>query len=195
MAIENDGFSSFRKTPTVELIMPAPIRATSGSVLMLASPGFVKTSPPCPWSCGIPVGRIGFERKCGARREYEVGTPPRFIADQLPAMSRTRVVLRQQDVTGTYGEALTTACLEFQRTAERDDKARHRSLVPLIGSTGFGLLEGQTDAAEHVALKVASLAPGKIDCSFLIPRVAIFAGPQSHTSDHDVFFQSGAARQ
>src|SRR5262249_49399631 len=160
MAIENDGSSSFRKMPTVELMMPAPIRATSGSVLMLASPGFVKTSPPDPWSYEIPVGRIGFERKCGARREHEVGSPPWFIADELPTMSRTRVVLRQQDVTGTYGEALTTACLEFQRTAQRDDKARHRILVPLIGSTGFGLLEGQTDAAEHIAQKVTSLASG-----------------------------------
>src|SRR5260370_19391154 len=102
-------------------------------------------------------------------------------------MSRTRIVLRQQDVTRTDGEALATACLEFQRAAERDDKARHRILVPLIGSAGFGLLEGQTDAAEHVAQKVASYAPGKIDCSFLIMRLAIVAGPQSHTPDHDVF--------
>src|SRR6266446_4097903 len=102
-------------------------------------------------------------------------------------MSRTRVVLRQQDVTRTAGEALASARLEFQCTAERDDKARHRILVPLIGSPGFGLLEGQTDAAEHVAQKVVSLAPGKIDCSFLIMRVAIVAGPQSHTPDHDVF--------
>src|SRR5258707_12009813 len=96
--------------------------------------------PPCLWSCGIPVGRIGFERKRGACREHQVGAPPRFIADQLPAMSRTRVVLRQQDVTRTDGEALATACLEFQCSTERDDKARHRILVPLKESAGFGLL-------------------------------------------------------
>src|SRR5258708_21028632 len=109
-------------------------------------------------------------------------------------MSRTRVVLRQQDVTGMDGDALATACLEFQCTGERDDKTRDRILVPLIGAAGFGLLEGQTDAAEHVAQKVASLAPGKIDCSFLVMRVAIVAGPQSHTPDHDVFLSVQAPR-
>ena len=61
----------------------------------------VTVAASCLWSCGIPVSRIGFERKRGARRVYEVGAPPRFVADQLPAMSRARVVLRQQDVTGT----------------------------------------------------------------------------------------------
>src|SRR5262249_15203131 len=92
--------------------------------------------PPCLGSCRIPVDLIGLEWKRGVRRENQVGAPPRFIADQLPAMARTCVVLRQQDVTGTYREALATAGLKFQRTAEREDKARHRILVPLIGSAG-----------------------------------------------------------
>src|ERR1700726_483488 len=145
------------------------------------------SQPPCLWSCGIPVSPIGFERKCGAGRVHEVGAPPRFVADQPPTMSRARVVLRQQDITGTYGKALATARLEFQRTAERDDKARHRILVPLVGAAGLGLLERQIDTVEHIALEIASLAPGKIDCSFLKMRVAIVAGPQSHTSDHGFF--------
>ena len=82
MVMENDGSSSLRKTPTVELIMPAPIRTTSGSVLMLTSPSFVKMYADlvlCPaltafaaeWFQGWRQGSLGVRRKLPASGHAE----------------------------------------------------------------------------------------------------------------------------
>jgi hypothetical protein len=46
-------------------------------------------------------------------------------------MTRTRIVLRQHDVTGMDSEALSSTRLEFQCAAEGEDKARNGIAMPL----------------------------------------------------------------
>src|SRR5262249_10232260 len=117
----------------------------------------------------------------------DIGPAPGLVADQLPAMAGACIVLRQQDVAGTDGEALAAAGLELQRAAEGDHEARHGILVPFIGSAGSRLLEGDAGALDHLAEHVASLALGKVDRPLFEVGIAILAGPKSHASDHGAF--------
>src|SRR5215469_5837810 len=103
MAIESPGSSSFRTVPSVALMIPAPIRTTSGVSVCV---GIRRPS-------GSGFRRAGFEGKRGAGGIDHIGAPPGLLADQLPAMAGARIVLGQQYVAGADGEALPAFGLEF----------------------------------------------------------------------------------
>src|SRR5262245_24114470 len=130
MVMENDGSSSLRKTPTVELIIPAPIRTTSGSVLMLPSPSVNGKARFDSRLClALLVGGRGTERHRRAGLEYDIDAAPGRVVGQPPAMPGTSGILREQDVARPKHEVFAFAGLEIQRSAQGDDELPHRRIV------------------------------------------------------------------
>src|SRR5690242_16059394 len=103
------GCSSFRKTASVVLMMPAPTSTMSASVTAsLSVMSFSK-------SLG---GRL--EGHGGAVGQHDIEPPPRLIVDQLPGMAAARGVLGQEDVARPQHEVLAATRLEVERAGERD---------------------------------------------------------------------------
>src|SRR5579883_1956454 len=178
MVIENEGSSSLRKTPRVELMIPAPIRTTSGSVLMLPSPSIYGKARLDSRSCLVwLVGGRGTKRHRRAGLEHDVGAAPGRVVGQSPAVPGTGGILRKQDVARPEHEVLAFAGLEIQRSAQGDDELAHRRIVPGERATGCRLLEGDARHADLLGQPVAPRARGEIDHAFLEMRVTVFPGP------------------
>ncbi len=134
MVMVSEGSSSLSKVPSVALMMPAPIRTTSG----VPDGWRAWRWPPSCQGCGVATG---LEQDVGAGREDHIGAAPGLIVDQLPAVAGAGRVFRQQDVAGTDGEVFAAARLEFERAAERDDELAGRRVVPFKCAAGLGFAE------------------------------------------------------
>jgi hypothetical protein len=64
----------------------------------------------------------------GARLEHHVGAPPRLIVDQAPFVAGAEMVFGEQDIAGPDDERLAAAGREFERSRQRNDVLRLRSL-------------------------------------------------------------------
>src|SRR5260370_39713433 len=103
----SDGSSSFRNTPSVELIMPAPMRTTSGSVVgifgiecLLQSYGAV-----CFFFASLRSGRrrlqlANAKRHRGSWSKNNVGAAPGRVVGQLPTVSGADRVLGKPHAAG-----------------------------------------------------------------------------------------------
>ena len=130
------GSSSFSTVPSVALMMPAPISATSGSSFRFGGAHAV---------CSLIAGRW-LELQVGAVFIDDVGPAPRVLADQLPLVARPGVVLREQDVTRADEECRARFRLELERARQGDHEPRDRVLVPLVGSARACLLKDSSTA-------------------------------------------------
>src|ERR1700733_1218759 len=103
----NEGSSSFKKTPSVELMMPAPIRTTSG-VLVMVVPA-MEDSP-----VTRSGARSGLKRDGSAGCQDDVRAAPGLIVGQLPAMAGASSIFSEQNIAGVEHEVFAVARLEIQ---------------------------------------------------------------------------------
>src|ERR1700726_293470 len=119
----SEGSSSLRKTPSVELIMPAPMRTTSGSSMKVSGIGFLfqicwldSLLLASPGSGHRSLQLASAKRHQGSRLKDHVRAAPGRIVGQFPTVSRADGVLGEQDIAGVKKEMLTATRLEIQRS-------------------------------------------------------------------------------
>lgn len=117
--------------------------------------------------------------------QHDISAPPGRAVGEPPAMTRTRSILGQQDVARMKGEVLSFTGLEVERAAERDHELPHRRGVPRKGAAGRRLLKRDARRSRRPAQPVAACAGRKIDRALLEVGIAVLAGPQSNTPNHD----------
>src|ERR1700730_17778093 len=107
----NEGSSSSSNTPSVDLMMPAPMRTTSGSVLNVSGIGFllqVYGVAAFRWRASRsgrnPLQLASAKRHRGPWLEHHVGAAPGRIVGQLPAAPGPDRVFSKQDVAGVEKE-------------------------------------------------------------------------------------------
>src|ERR1700720_1628006 len=123
IAMVSEGSSSFRNTPTVELMMPAPMRTTSGSVMKVSAIGFllVEFFPQGLLSLWAyrsgrdPLYLASAKRHRGSWLKDHVGATPGGVVGQLPTVSGADRVLSEQNIAGVDEEVLPVPCLEIER--------------------------------------------------------------------------------
>src|SRR3984885_11311386 len=142
MATVSDGSSSFKKVPRVALMMPAPIRTTSGSLmnvlgmeaLLALWSGNARFFHRAPHLASGALVLARPKRHRGARLKDDIRASPRLIVGQPPAMSAAGRVLGEQDLARTDEEVLTLARLKIQRAAQRYDQLPDGRVMPGEGT-------------------------------------------------------------
>src|SRR4051812_13644095 len=180
MTMLSDGSSSFSIVPSVALMMPAPIRTTSGvpgiSVCCMCS------SPIRPAS--LSLRRCPDERDLDPRPQDDIDPPPRLLVQQPPAMPGTGRVLGEQDVAGADGEVLALAGLEIERAAQRDDELPGWRVVPGKGAAGPRLLKRDAGGLDLAAEQVAATARRQPDRPLFERGIAVLTGPNPYAAHH-----------
>src|SRR6202008_2541238 len=155
IAMVSEGSSSFRKTPSVELIMPAPMSTTSGSALNVSGIGFLfqingwlLASSRMTRSSRGPLQLASAKRYRGSWLKDHVGTTPGGIVGQFPTVPGSDRIFSKQDIAGVEKEMLALASLEIQRAAQGDDELANRCGVPGESAARCRLLEGDRGNGE-----------------------------------------------
>src|SRR3984885_3152068 len=192
MATVSDGSSSFKKVPRVALMMPAPIRTTSGSLmnvlgmeallaLWIGNARFFHRAPHLA-SGALVLARP--KRHRGPRLKDDIRASPRLIVSQPPAMSAADRVLGEQDVARTDEEVLTLARLEVERPTERYDQLPDGRIMPGEGAARGRLLKRDGRRRHFAAQHVAPGAGFKVNDALLEIRVFVVSRPYPYAPDH-----------